>query len=112
MFSHQQKLSSSLSLSPLLALWRNCSLGKMPVIGAVARLVTRQAPATARYDWILAITFIAYIFSAASNGANDVANAYATSVYVLLQQKYADPTNKAIAPRVLSPWPKSVHWHS
>lgn len=56
----------------------------MPVIGAVARLVTRQTPATARYDWILAITFIAYIFSAASNGANDVANAYATSVYVFL----------------------------
>ena len=56
----------------------------MPALGtAVRRLVTRQTSATARYDWILAITFIAYIFSAASNGANDVANSYATSVYVL-----------------------------
>lgn len=40
----------------------------------------RQSAATASYDWILAITFIAYIFSAFGNGANDVANAYATSV--------------------------------
>jgi hypothetical protein len=56
----------------------------MPVIStAVRTLLKRQSPATARYDWILAITFIAYIFSAASNGANDVANSYATSVYVL-----------------------------
>ncbi|KAL5337995.1 phosphate transporter [Aspergillus crustosus] len=37
-------------------------------------------PITAKYDWILAITSMAFIFSAASNGANDVANAYATSV--------------------------------
>jgi len=43
-------------------------------------LVARQSEATAPYDWILAITFIAYIFSAFGNGANDVANAYATSV--------------------------------
>ncbi|KAK4613950.1 Phosphate-repressible phosphate permease pho-4 [Fulvia fulva] len=43
-------------------------------------LTKRQSPATARYDWILAITFIAYCFSAFGNGANDVANAYATSV--------------------------------
>lgn len=43
-------------------------------------LIPRQTPATAPYDWILAITFIAYIFSAFGNGANDVANAYATSV--------------------------------
>ncbi|KAL4802517.1 phosphate transporter [Aspergillus unguis] len=35
---------------------------------------------TAKYDWILAITSIAFVFSSASNGANDVANAYATSV--------------------------------
>ncbi|KXG51409.1 Phosphate transporter [Penicillium griseofulvum] len=35
---------------------------------------------TAKYDWILAITTIAFIFSAFGNGANDVANAYATSV--------------------------------
>jgi PiT family inorganic phosphate transporter len=35
---------------------------------------------TAKYDWILAITSMAFVFSAASNGANDVANAYATSV--------------------------------
>jgi len=53
----------------------------MPAIStAVKTLVTRQSAATAKYDWILAITFIAYIFSAASNGANDVANSYATSV--------------------------------
>jgi phosphate/sulfate permease len=37
-------------------------------------------PATARYDWILALTTIAFFFSAFGNGANDVANAYATSV--------------------------------
>lgn len=43
-------------------------------------LLARQSQATAPYDWILAITFIAYIFSAFGNGANDVANAYATSV--------------------------------
>ncbi|ORY03302.1 PiT family inorganic phosphate transporter [Clohesyomyces aquaticus] len=35
---------------------------------------------TARYDWILAITTIAFVFSAFGNGANDVANSYATSV--------------------------------
>lgn len=43
-------------------------------------LQLRQSAATARYEWILALTFIAYIFSAFGNGANDVANAYATSV--------------------------------
>lgn len=37
-------------------------------------------PITARYDWILAITTIAFVFSAFGNGANDVANSYATSV--------------------------------
>ncbi|KAF2852126.1 phosphate-repressible phosphate permease-like protein [Plenodomus tracheiphilus IPT5] len=37
-------------------------------------------PITARYAWILAITTIAFIFSAFGNGANDVANSYATSV--------------------------------
>ncbi|KAK6332585.1 hypothetical protein TWF730_004244 [Orbilia blumenaviensis] len=37
-------------------------------------------PATAKYVWILAITTIAFVFSAFGNGANDVANAYATSV--------------------------------
>jgi phosphate/sulfate permease len=46
----------------------------------LTQLIARQTQATARYDWILAITFIAYIFSAFGNGANDVANAYATSV--------------------------------
>ncbi|KAM0713884.1 hypothetical protein Q7P37_010846 [Cladosporium fusiforme] len=35
---------------------------------------------TAPYDWILAITTIAFVFASAGNGANDVANAYATSV--------------------------------
>lgn len=37
-------------------------------------------PATARYDWILAITTIAFACAAFGNGANDVANSYATSV--------------------------------
>lgn len=35
---------------------------------------------TAPYDWILAITTIAFIGASAGNGANDVANSYATSV--------------------------------
>ncbi|KAF1978924.1 phosphate transporter [Bimuria novae-zelandiae CBS 107.79] len=39
-----------------------------------------MAPALKKYDWILAITTIAFVFSSASNGANDVANSYATSV--------------------------------
>ncbi|KAF9698014.1 hypothetical protein EKO04_004211 [Ascochyta lentis] len=39
-----------------------------------------MAPALQKYNWILAITTIAFIFSSASNGANDVANSYATSV--------------------------------
>lgn len=39
-----------------------------------------MAPALQKYNWILALTTIAFIFSSASNGANDVANSYATSV--------------------------------
>lgn len=39
-----------------------------------------MAPPLKKYNWILALTTIALIFSSASNGANDVANAYATSV--------------------------------
>jgi phosphate/sulfate permease len=39
-----------------------------------------MAPALKKYNWILALTTIAFVFSAASNGANDVANSYATSV--------------------------------
>lgn len=35
-------------------------------------------PITARYDWILAITTVAFVFSAFGNGANDVANSYAS----------------------------------
>ncbi|KAI9927241.1 hypothetical protein ASPWEDRAFT_46696 [Aspergillus wentii DTO 134E9] len=35
---------------------------------------------TAKYDWILALTSIAFVVSAFGNGANDVANSYATSV--------------------------------
>jgi phosphate/sulfate permease len=35
---------------------------------------------TAKYDWILAITTIAFVFSAFGNGANDIANVYTTSV--------------------------------
>jgi len=46
----------------------------------VAELAKRAPAVTARYDWILAITAIAFIFSAFGNGANDVANSYATSV--------------------------------
>jgi hypothetical protein len=40
---------------------------------------SKMVPAiTARYDWILAITTIAFVFSAFGNGANDVANSYAS----------------------------------
>ncbi|KAF2260269.1 phosphate transporter [Lojkania enalia] len=39
-----------------------------------------MAPALQKYDWILALTSIAFIVSSTSNGANDVANSYATSV--------------------------------
>ncbi|KAJ8114091.1 hypothetical protein OPT61_g3941 [Boeremia exigua] len=39
-----------------------------------------MAPALQKYTWILALTSIAFVFSSASNGANDVANSYATSV--------------------------------
>lgn len=39
-----------------------------------------MAPVLQRYSWILALTTIAFVFSSASNGANDVANSYATSV--------------------------------
>ncbi|KAJ6059659.1 hypothetical protein N7444_003298 [Penicillium canescens] len=35
---------------------------------------------TAKYDWILALISIAFVASALGNGANDVANSYATSV--------------------------------
>lgn len=35
---------------------------------------------TAKYDWILALISIAFVVSAFGNGANDVANSYATSV--------------------------------
>ena len=37
-------------------------------------------PTTAKYDWVFAITTIAFVASAFGNGANDVANSYATSV--------------------------------
>ncbi|KAK7889942.1 hypothetical protein LTR67_008406 [Exophiala xenobiotica] len=47
----------------------------------VASTIARRAPAiTARYNWILALTTIAFVFSSFGNGANDVANSYATSV--------------------------------
>ncbi|KAJ9613719.1 hypothetical protein H2204_014713 [Knufia peltigerae] len=36
--------------------------------------------ATAPYEWLLAIISVAFIFSSFGNGANDVANSYATSV--------------------------------
>ena len=38
------------------------------------------SPATAKYDWLLAIISIAFCCSAFGNGANDVANSYASSV--------------------------------
>ena len=46
----------------------------------ISVLLRRVPVATRPYDWIFAITFIAYLASAFGNGANDVANAYATSV--------------------------------
>lgn len=45
-----------------------------------AELSIMAPPITARYDWIFAITTIAFVGSAFGNGANDVANSYATSV--------------------------------
>lgn len=42
--------------------------------------VAMASPATAPYQWLLAIISVAFIFSSFGNGANDVANAYATSV--------------------------------
>ena len=44
-------------------------------------LVTMPSILTAKYDWILAITTIAFVFSAFGNGANDVANSYASKQY-------------------------------
>jgi PiT family inorganic phosphate transporter len=44
-------------------------------------IAARMIPAaTAKYDWILALISIAFVVSAFGNGANDVANSYATSV--------------------------------
>jgi phosphate/sulfate permease len=45
-------------------------------------------PITGQYDWILALTTIAFVFSAFGNGANDVANAYATSVAAKTLEMY------------------------
>ncbi|KAF3359789.1 hypothetical protein VDGD_20065 [Verticillium dahliae] len=39
-----------------------------------------MSPALPQYWWILAITTVAFCLSAFGNGANDVANAFATSV--------------------------------
>jgi sodium-dependent phosphate transporter len=39
-----------------------------------------MAPALQKYSWILALTSIAFVFSSASNGANDVANSYAVAL--------------------------------
>ena len=46
-------------------------------MGLVAQIAKRAPAVTARYDWILAINFIAFVLSAFGNGANDVANSYA-----------------------------------
>lgn len=37
-------------------------------------------PATAPWDWVVALTFVTSFFAAFGNGANDVANSFATSV--------------------------------
>lgn len=44
----------------------------------VQYLSKMASPLTAKYDWILALTTIAFVFSAFGNGANDVANSYAS----------------------------------
>ncbi|KAJ4374133.1 hypothetical protein N0V83_002874 [Neocucurbitaria cava] len=44
------------------------------------------SPLTAKYDWILAITTIAFVFSAFGNGANDVANSYAIGFLSVLTE--------------------------
>ncbi|RMJ23263.1 Phosphate-repressible phosphate permease [Aspergillus sp. HF37] len=46
------------------------------------------ASITGQYDWILALTTIFFVFAACSNGANDVANAYATSVAAKTLEMY------------------------
>lgn len=54
----------------------SCNLGKLGIHSV------KMAPAiTAKYDWILAITTIAFVFSSFGNGANDVANSYASKLY-------------------------------
>lgn len=48
---------------------------------AVIAILAKRVPAvTSRYDWVLAINFIAFVFSAFGNGANDVANSYAPAI--------------------------------
>lgn len=46
----------------------------------VLRLPTQVTMALHKYDWILGLITISFCISAFSNGANDVANSYATSV--------------------------------
>ena len=66
---------------------RNVSqLASTTQVSIISFLLTSEAvvnmvpAATAKYDWILALTSIAFIVSAFGNGANDVANSYATSI--------------------------------
>lgn len=61
-----------------------------------------MAPAiTAKYDWILAITTIAFVFSAFGNGANDVANAYASMFSLHLgREMYTDTCQHLWLPRL------------
>ena len=54
---------------------------------ALTSLVKRAPAATARYDWILAITFIAYFVSAFGNGAN------VTKVYMTFILSFVAITN-------------------
>lgn len=58
---------------------QSSSLPALTSCGIISLILDKMPPAiTARYDWILAITTIAFVFSAFGNGANDVANSYAS----------------------------------
>lgn len=66
------------NLSPLTALHQAHPFTFVPLRLLISG--TMAPPATAKYDWILAIATIAFVFASFGNGANDVANSYATSV--------------------------------
>lgn len=61
-------------------LWPPCPPREPPSpVSDLRPRATMVSPVTGKYDWILAITTIAFIFSAFGNGANDVANSYASA---------------------------------